>query len=94
MRVGATKEGLSGQTGWTPREAVAAPAAAVAHESRALVVVEPPAERPRRAIHREAPFLAQLIATKAQHPQTRVRRRAEPDEAIAAYRATAELVER
>jgi hypothetical protein len=32
-----------------------------------------------------ADFLAQLIATLAQVPQTRVRRRAEPDEAIAAY---------
>ena len=32
-----------------------------------------------------APFLAQLIATKMQAPQTRARRRAEPTEAIAAY---------
>jgi hypothetical protein len=35
-----------------------------------------------------ADFLAQLIATVAQAPQTRVRRRAEPQEAIAAYAAS------
>jgi hypothetical protein len=34
-----------------------------------------------------ADFIAQLIATKAQAPQTRARRRAEPDVATAAYRA-------
>jgi hypothetical protein len=39
------------------------------------------APRPR------ADFLAQLIATLAQVPQTRARRRAEPKEAIAAYYA-------
>ena len=38
-----------------------------------------------------APFLAQLVATKDQHPQTRERRRAEPDMASAAYRAAAAL---
>ena len=38
-----------------------------------------PGGRPR------ADFLAQLIAVKAKLPQTRVRRRAEPEEAIAAY---------
>lgn len=39
--------------------------------------------------HRQAAFLAHLIATKTQVPQTRARRRATPDEAIAAYRAVA-----
>jgi hypothetical protein len=34
-----------------------------------------------------AEFLAQLIATVAQVPQARMRRRAEPAEAVAAYRA-------
>ena len=38
-----------------------------------------PSGRPR------ADFLAQLIATVAQAPQTRTRRRAEPAEAVAAY---------
>ena len=40
---------------------------------------EPQGGRPR------ADFLAQLIATLTQAPQTRLRRRAEPEEAIAAY---------
>ncbi len=43
---------------------------------------------PRRA----APFLAHLIATRAQAPQTRVHRRADPTEAIARYRAVAGMV--
>jgi hypothetical protein len=34
-----------------------------------------------------ADFLAQLIATAAQAPQTRLRRRAEPQEAMAVYHA-------
>jgi hypothetical protein len=41
--------------------------------------------------YRYAPFLAQLVATKDQHPQTRERRRADPDVAVAAYRAAAAL---
>ena len=61
-----------------------------APEARALVVVEPPmpqgdARWPMR--HPAAPFIAQLIATRLRAPQTRARRRAEPEEAIAAYRA-------
>ncbi len=54
----------------------------------ALVSLAP---RERRALSRcigtppRADFLAQLIATSAQLPQTRLRRRAEPDVAIAAY---------
>ncbi len=36
----------------------------------------------------QAEFLTQLIATKGQAPQTRARRRAEPEEAIAAYAGT------
>jgi len=35
-----------------------------------------------------ASFVAQLIATARQHPQTRERRRAEPADVIAAYQAT------
>ena len=34
-----------------------------------------------------ADFVAHLIATSAQAPQTRARRRANPDEAVAAYDA-------
>ena len=63
-----------------------------APESRALVAVSAPAAPMEPAsIHREASFLAHLIATKDHHPQTRERRRAEPGEALAAYRATAAL---
>ena len=60
-------------------------------QSRALVaaataVTTEPVARPRQAT-----FLAHLIATKEQAPQTRERRRAEPTEAIAAYRAVAAI---
>ena len=63
-----------------------------AGESRALVVLQPPA--PGGAVsanRRQAAFLAHLLAMKEQHAQTRERRRAEPQEALAAYRATARL---
>jgi hypothetical protein len=71
-----------------------------APESRALVAVGASQPRqtptlPRQApalARRAAPFLAQLIATRAQAPQTRIHRRAEPAEAIARYRATAQIV--
>jgi hypothetical protein len=63
-----------------------------ASESRALVALTPLLESPERATgYRSAAFLAQLVATKDQHPQTRGRRRAEPNVASAAYRATAAL---
>jgi hypothetical protein len=59
-------------------------------EPRALIAIEAP-HRSERATHLArrpaAPFLAQLIATQLQAPQTRARRRAEPDEAIAVYRS-------
>jgi hypothetical protein len=66
--------------------AVVAPAAAV---GTALVPVAPTratdavARPARRAL---ADFLAHLIATDRQAPQTRTRRRVEPDEAARAYR--------
>ena len=61
-------------------------------ECRALVALSPAKEAPERiAGYRHAPFVAQLVATKYQHPQTRERRRAEPDVALAAYRATVAL---
>jgi len=61
-------------------------------ESRALVALDPlqgPSEN--TASHRHAPLVAHLVATKDQHPQTRERRRADPNDALAAYRATAVL---
>src|SRR5262249_52205356 len=60
-------------------------------ESRALVAVTPvvrsdtPAPVARRA--GSAAFLAQLIATREQLPQTRERRRAEPGDAVNVYAA-------
>jgi hypothetical protein len=64
-------------------------------ESRALVALSPaPDLRQASPDYRQAQFLAHLIAMKAQIPQTRERRRVEPDEAIAAYRAAAALAGR
>ena len=67
---------------------------APAGESRALVALTPTAAayKPSES-YRQATFLAHLIATKGQLPQTRERRRAEPAEAIAAYRASAVLID-
>jgi hypothetical protein len=61
---------------------------------RALLVIEPEREILGAAGNfRQAAFLAQLIATKDKHPQTRERRRAHPADAIGAYRAVEALVE-
>jgi hypothetical protein len=63
-----------------------------ASESRALVALAPNADHADgQPGYRNVAFLAQLIATKDQHPQTRERRRAEPTDVLAAYRATAAL---
>jgi hypothetical protein len=45
------------------------------------------APAPTASARTNASFVAHLIATAAGVPQTRVRRRAEPDAASAAYRA-------
>jgi hypothetical protein len=64
-------------------------------EGRALVALTPAAAIAERTqVYRQASFLAHLIAMKAHHPQTRERRRAEPEEALAAYRASADLMKR
>lgn len=91
MRVDAAKQAASGRTGaW--RDDAAPAHAAHAGESRALVVTSAPIAREMPVNYREASFLAHLIATKDHAPQTRERRRAEPGEAIAAYRAVAALL--
>jgi hypothetical protein len=62
-----------------------------AESSRALIPVEGPVptrEGPTAGQRPYAGFLAHLIATADQLPQTRERRRAEPEDAIAAYRST------
>ncbi|MCK9907644.1 hypothetical protein MXD81_00775 [Microbacteriaceae bacterium K1510] len=93
MRINAIGAATFGQTGDQASQEAAAPADAPRAESRALIVVEPaPAAQDRPMAYRDAPFLAHLIATKTQVPQTRTRRRAEPQDALAAYRATAKLV--
>lgn len=61
-------------------------------EGRALIALDPLSGRSGQAAsHRYAPFVAHLVATKDQHPQTRERRRADPRDALAAYRAAATL---
>jgi hypothetical protein len=58
--------------------------------SSALVPIafSKPCAETSTCLHRpRADFLAHLIATVAQAPQTRTRRRAEPDEAVAIYDA-------
>jgi hypothetical protein len=65
-------------------EAAAPPALA----SRALIPLQPLARSDLPARDRpQASFLAHLIATDRQLPQTRARRRGEPGDAIAAYAA-------
>jgi len=61
-----------------------------AEEPRALIAVQAATaseQTPRVTRHPGAAFLTQLIATQMRAPQTRARRRAEPDEAIAVYRS-------
>jgi hypothetical protein len=62
---------------------------------RALVTVERQARaaHPHRAIQRVSNFLTHLIATARHVPQTCERRRADPAEVIAAYRATVERLQ-
>jgi len=63
-----------------------------APQSRAVVTTTPEVREPAATpSYRPAPFLAHLIATRDQAPQTRERRRATPGDATAAYRAMAKL---
>jgi hypothetical protein len=89
MRLGEINKVASRQSEPTPRGAAPADEAVA---SRALVALTPAAaaDKTPQPCH-QAPFLAQLLAMKDQHPQTRERRRAEPDEVLAAYRATVAL---
>ena len=71
------------------RESVSEPTGS---DSRALVALDPLQDHFGNTVsHHYAPFVAQLVATKDQHPQTRERRRADPNDVLAAYRATATL---
>lgn len=65
--------------------------ASVAAEARALVPMQAATSRrdgPAAGQRPYAGFLAHLIATAGQLPQTRQHRRAEPEDAIAVYRST------
>jgi len=75
-----------------PAPADAAPAHTAQDQTGAIIAVAPAGSdgRPVRAAPRPlATFVAHLIATDQQAPQTRTLRRASPNEAIAAYAATA-----
>ncbi len=94
MRVTGISAGTFGQTDGRAQQDALVPEPRP--ESRALVVVAPQAASDDRIAdrpmaYRDASFLAHLIATKEQLPQTRTRRRAGPEEANAAYRAIAKL---
>ena len=64
----------------------------VAAPGRAVVAVTPDTYGAAARSYRPATFLAHLIATRDQAPQTRERRRATPRDAAAAYRTVAALV--
>lgn len=66
-----------------------------ASENHPQVALDPVSDPSERQISQHyASFLAQLVATKDQHPQTRERRRAGPNEALAAYWASVALTAR
>ena len=76
--------------GNTPRRETSTPREPKVSGSRALIPVTPvaPSETPvRTRVRADAAFLAHLVATDQRAPQTRERRRAEPEDAIAAYTA-------
>lgn len=75
-------------TGRWSREEAASSHQPATETGRALIALQPIArtETPLRG-HPEAGFLAHLIATDDKLPQTRARRRATPQDAIAAYAA-------
>ena len=79
-------------TSWRARATPAAGDGAPAEGSRALIPLAPlTASEPLPSVSRRpaAGFLAQLIATQQQAPQTRERRRADPGVVAARYQATA-----
>jgi hypothetical protein len=71
-----------------------APESAASDAPRALISIEPPRQSRHflPARHPSAPFLAHLLATRMQAPQTRARRRAQPEEASAVYRSMTKAV--
>jgi hypothetical protein len=91
MRLGESGKVRSRPASVAPRER--AEARAALPSSRALIATTPAAPLRTPTLNcRQAPFLAQLIATRDRLPQTRERRCTEPSEAIAAYRRILALV--
>jgi hypothetical protein len=79
-------------TAWRGRASRVASDGAPAEGSRALIPLSPLApSEPAPPVSRRpsASFLSQLIATQQQAPQTRERRRADPQFAATRYQATA-----
>jgi hypothetical protein len=92
MRLGEIKRVATRPAVFTPREAAPEPTEQPA-PGKALIALTPVIDAQETpATYRQAPFLAQLLAMRDRHPQTRERRRAEPNVAIAAYRSAAALV--
>lgn len=92
MRIGEIRKVVPQQADPAPHDAEPASAEQAA-PSRAMVALTPPAGlRSSPEVRQQAPFLAQLLATKDQHPQTRERRRAAPEDVLVAYRNAAALV--
>jgi hypothetical protein len=80
--------GTSTVTPRAPRQGEPAEQDAGPTECRALIPVAAPVPSERSATPSRRPlaaFLAHLIATQTQAPQTRARRRVEPEEAIGVY---------
>ena len=91
MRLGEIRKVAARAAAFSPGNAAPEPTEQPA-ASHALIPLAPVADAHEpHSVMRQAPFLAQLIATKDQHPQTRERRRAEPADAVAAYRAAIAL---
>lgn len=91
MNVSGINASASGTSGHFPDRRERHNAPLPESPGRALVsLAAPPVPQPAANL-RDAAFLAQLIASKERIAQTRARRRAEPNEAIAAYRAAAAL---
>jgi hypothetical protein len=99
MKVSVTKSGIAAPQ-FIAQDAPESPSAdtadsEAARTGRAVVPVKAIETKQSLMVsgHRtSAPFLAQLIATERQLPQTRERRRAAPREAIAAYKTVSARV--
>ena len=87
--ISAIRGSIVAPVGRAPREATSSPRRESRTESsRALIPLEPIASSETPLSTRpQAGFLAHLIATKEKLPQTRERRRAEPQDVIAVYTA-------